>query len=144
MTQPAPGTAWFVIFPRSTGPAPAWWQRGLAPGYRHCLAARADGATRSLVVEHFGAAMLVHSVALPIGALVRDLQQALVAQVLMVVRPDTEAPPRLRLPMTCTETVKAVLGLLAPWIVTPWQLARHLRRRHGARVVLPNSQFVPA
>ena len=54
-------------------------------------------------------------------------------------RPDVRARPevvdgRVRHPwilglLTCVEGVKAVLGIRRPWILTPWQLARHLRRQ---------------
>lgn len=133
-------TPWFVLFP-ARGAPPAWWQRVLAPGYRHCMAARADGPRRSLVVEHHGAAMVVQTVALPIAELVRDLQTALTALVLLVICPQGEGPAPLRLPMTCVEAVKAALGLASPWVLTPRQLARHLRRRHGALIVLPRSDL---
>lgn len=32
---------------------------------------------------------------------------------------------------TCVGAAKRVLGLNAPWIVTPYQLFKELRRRHG-------------
>lgn len=31
-------------------------------------------------------------------------------------------------PFTCVEVVKRVLGVRAPWVLTPWQLYRHLTR----------------
>lgn len=130
--------AWFVLFP-GVASRPPRWRRLLAPGYRHVLALREDGERRSLVIEHCGAVMQVQSVALPIGELVRDLQSALVATVLMVLTPPGEGPPRLRLPLTCVEAVKAAIGVWAPWIVTPRQLARHLRRRHSAVTILPTT-----
>lgn len=135
-------TSWFVLFPAQGGP-PAWWQRVLAPGYRHCMAARADGPRRSLVVEHHGAAMVMQTVALPIAELVRDLQAALTALVMVVIRQPAEGPAPLRLPMTCVEAVKAAIGVSAPWVLTPRQLARHLRRHHGALIVLPKTQIEP-
>jgi len=128
--------AWFIVFP-AVASRPPRWRRLLAPGYRHVLALREDGERRSLIIEHCGAVMQVQSVALPIGVLVRDLQSALVATVLMVLAPSAEGPPRLRLPMTCVEAVKAAIGVWAPWIITPRQLARYLRSRHSAVIVLP-------
>lgn len=44
------------------------------------------------------------------------------------VRAAPRRPAPLR-PYTCVEAVKRVLGLHAPWVVTPWQLYRLLSRR---------------
>lgn len=134
-----PPIAWFVLFPLASRAPTRWWQRGLARGYRHCLVVRPDGEMRSLVVEHAGAAIQVATMPLPAAELVRDMQQALTALVLLVVLPQPEGAAPLRGPMTCVEAVKAALGLTSPWILTPWQLARHLRRRHGAVIVLPRT-----
>lgn len=41
----------------------------------------------------------------------------------MRAAPSRPAPVR---PYTCVEAVKRVLGLHAPWVVTPWQLYKHL------------------
>lgn len=128
--------AWFVLFPASN-PATEWWQRLLRPGYRHCLVLREDGQGRTLVIDHGGAQMRVHSVPVPVGEMLRDLQRETTAWVLMVTLPPGVGRPPWRPIMTCVETVKAALGIHAPFVLTPAALARHLRRHHQARAVLP-------
>jgi hypothetical protein len=137
---PKPGEGrelWFVVFPRDAALGRgAWWQRFLAPGFRHVWACRAAGDGATLVLNHAGRVMQLGVEALPIGAFLRDRQAEQAAWVMAVAAPVQEPGPGLRMPMTCVEAVKAVLGLRAPWVLTPRQLARHLRRI-GGRPVLP-------
>jgi hypothetical protein len=135
MAEAAP---WLVVFPLRAARAvpPAWWARPLRPGWRHCLACCADGAG-SLVVEHVGTHLVAQHWGLPVGALVAEMQESLTAMVLLVPPPAARHGAALRAPLTCVEAVKAVLGIRAPWVLTPRALFDHLRRRHGARVVLP-------
>jgi hypothetical protein len=130
-------TAWLVIFPlrASRAAPPAWWVRPLRPGWRHCLACRADGEG-SLVIEHLGSHLVADRVDRPIGALVVELQESLTAMVLLVPPLGTPDGAAWRPFMTCVEAVKAALGLRAWWVLTPYALFRHLRRL-GAQVVLP-------
>jgi hypothetical protein len=130
-------TAWFVLFPAKLSGPPLWWQRLLARGYRHCLALRAEGEARTLIVEHAGVQLRVETVAMPVAVTLRGLQAELVAAALMVGMPPAAGTAPWRPSMTCVEAVKAAIGLSSPWILTPRQLARHLRRRHGAVHVLP-------
>lgn len=129
----------FVVFPAISAEPPRGWLRWLAPGYRHCFVMRASALDeqRSIIIEHAGAQLLHTELPLPIGAAVRDMQARLCAAVLLVILPPAHGLRRLRPPMTCVEATKAVLGLWAPWVLTPRHLARHLRARHGAVHVLP-------
>ena len=77
----------------------------------------------------------------PAADLVAALQAQLAAAALMVLRPALpEGRPRFRPPMSCVEAVKAALHINAPSVLTPWQLACHLRRRCGALVVVTRSK----
>lgn len=129
----------FVVFPAVSAAPLRGWLRWLRPGYHHCFVMRASAIDdqRSFVIEHAGAQMFHTELALPVGQAVRDMQQRLCAAVLLVILPPAQGLRRIRPPMTCVEATKAVLGLWAPWVLTPRQLWRHLRRRHGAVHVLP-------
>ena len=136
---------WFVAFkPASAIAHPRWWTRALHAGYRHCLAARQEGENATLVLDHCGTRLRAELVPVPIGAFLRGLQDHAACWVLMVALPMAGAAVAwLRPPMTCVELVKAALGIRACWIVTPRQLARHLRRRCGAVPILPLTHMEP-
>lgn len=136
MSQP-PTHHWFVVFPaRSPGLGrPRWWQRLLAPRWRHVLACRAEGE-RTLVVDHGGSHLRIEMVDAPIGAFIAAMQAEADAWVLSTPPMSTPASIALRPPLTCVEAVKALLGIRDPCVLTPRQLARRLRRL-GAVPVLP-------
>lgn len=129
--------AWIIVFPgpRAVEHAP-WWARLLAPGYRHVLACRPAGEGRTLLVEQRGTHLAVEVLPMPAGAFVRGLLDAAQGWALLAEAAPGPARPRLRGPLTCVEACKALLGLRAPFVLTPRQLARFLRRR-GAKPVLP-------
>lgn len=51
------------------------------------------------------------------------------------VRAAPRQPAPLR-PYTCVEAVKRILGLHAPWVITPWQLYRLLRKQPPVEIRL--------
>ena len=135
---------WFVVFFPAAGMQgrEPWWLRGLHPGYAHCLACRAEGQNLTHLVDHRGTWLRADTACMPIGRFLQHMQSQAEPTWILAVPPAEDAKrPRetgqIRGPMTCTEAVKAALGLSAPWVFTPRQLARHLRRHHGARPVLP-------
>jgi hypothetical protein len=125
---------WLVAFV----PAPAmarlaWWQRPLAAGFKHCFAFRAAGQDFTELVDHTG--RFLNLTVLPCAA--DDFAAQLLAEgmtVHIVAPMPAAAQAILRGPMTCVEVVKAVLGIGAPWIITPRQLAAHLERRGAQRI----------
>lgn len=138
MHDQAAGAVWFVAFPSSRAMTrTSWWVRFLRPGYRHCLACRPIGDAQTLVVNHTGRRLVVDLAPMNAGVFLRELMESAGAWVLAAQAED-EGPggAMLRGPMTCVETVKAALGIRAPFVITPRQLARHLTR-NGARPVLP-------
>lgn len=139
MKPDAGGPVWFVIFtPGRAMQRTAWWARLLHPGFRHVLACRPIDCDRVQVVNHTGRRLLVDVAPMPAGAFLRQLMDDAGAWVLAASAPEDEPRAMLRGPMTCTEAVKACLGIAAPAVITPRQLARYLTRR-GARPVLPIS-----
>lgn len=128
---------WFVIFParpRYPGPLP-WTLRLLHPAWRHCYLARADGPDRTIAVEHGGQVMLAETFDVPVAEFIRFMGERQAALILFVPDQAPSRRPRWRGPMSCVEATKAAIGIAAPWIITPRQLARHLRRRCGALTV---------
>ncbi|PWC36444.1 hypothetical protein [Azospirillum sp. TSO35-2] len=118
-----PVTAWVVY----RGEAPLWWLRVLKPGFRHCLALLHDGR-RWVVVDPLAGFTDIAVLDLPAGF---DLPgwyraQGLTVDAAPLHRPAAAAPWG---PFTCVEAVKRLIGLRAPWVLTPWQLHRHLSRR---------------
>jgi hypothetical protein len=129
---------WFVVFPGRSGlTRPTWWQRPLHPGYRHVYAVRAEGADATMAFSHCGSVLDAGVIHEPIGAFLRSRMESQAAFALALPAPSAPRRAVLRGPMSCVEVVKGLLGIRAPWIVTPRQLARHLRRA-GARPVLSN------
>lgn len=88
-----------------------------------------------MAVEHGGQVMLVESFDVPVADFLRAMAEHQGALILYVPDQAPRRRPRWRMPMSCVEATKAVLGIAAPWILTPRQLARHLRRRCGALTV---------
>ena len=133
----APLVAWCVVFSaRRMDPAPCRWLRWLHPAFQHAFACRELAPEATLVVNQVGAAMQVQVAPMPVDAFIRGLAGDGGRIVLLDIRPAPGAVPFLRGPMTCVETVKALLGIRAWWIITPRQLYRRLRA-DGAKVVYP-------
>ena len=109
-------------------PDAPWWLHGLHPGFQHCFAFRDAGNGTTLIVNQVGTRMQCEVAPLGMADMVLDLTACGGRCVLLVIRTPAPAGPYLRGPMTCVETVKALLGIRAWWILTPRQLYRRLRR----------------
>jgi len=120
-----------------SGRAALPWLRVLRPGFRHCFVLVRAGA-RWAVVDP----MSHYTLALPLGDYpLRPLVRALraVGLTILLVRPRVPAAvPQAWRPYTCVEAVKRVLGLHAPWVLTPWQLFRFLGRDRRRAAVTPS------
>lgn len=104
-----------------------WWLRLLRPGFRHCFVALAmpagwvvvDPMSHGTFVAHFP------------GAQDFDLAAWYRLHGMVVV---TVAPVSLERrvlpfrPYSCVECVKRILGIRAGFVLTPWQLYRHLNK----------------
>lgn len=130
---------WVVAFvPHDQVEATAWWQRPLAPGYRHVFAFRALAEGLTEIVNHMGRAL--HFAVTTEGADVLAARFAQSGMVLVAIPPDSTAPrAMLRGPMTCVEVIKALLGWRGLLILTPRQLERALRRRGARAVTVPDT-----
>ena len=132
-------TVWFVGFPTDDSSARRWWRVFTRPGYRHVLCWRSDG-DGVLVVNPLASGIEIERRRCDLARFTAEMvlerriwTLCLASAALPPAPPDR---PPLRLFLTCTEIVKAALGLRAWWCFTPSQLARLLRRL-GAMPVLP-------
>lgn len=103
---------------------PHWWNRWLHPRFRHVAAYRRDGR---IWVAYLPTAEFVD-----VHLLRTDEEpwpkDAIVQRVVALRR---EGVMRSRLfvgPITCVEQIKALLGIRAWFVRTPYQLYRHCRR----------------
>ncbi len=128
MSRPAPAPppvprAWVAF----CGGSELWWLRFLTPGFRHCFVLLDDGR-HWLVLDPLAPFT-------DIAALDRDGAPDLPDWYRGLGMTVVEAPVRRGLsrpapwgPFTCVEAVKRVLGLHAPFVLTPRQLHRRLTR----------------
>lgn len=107
----------------------------MAAGYRHCVLVTDLPLGGALLLEHTGTELrLTQAEATAHQVVLRYLETGAALHAYLVPRRKARGEARLRPPMTCVEVVKAALGIDAPFILTPLQLARHLVRQ-GARDV---------
>lgn len=116
--------AWVVF---TTPKQSHWWERFLEPGFVHCFALVRSGRRwirmdwgydcASLAVLNMPAYASLNEVVGPGDTVVRVLAE---------VRERYRAPWVFG-PVTCVEAVKAVLGIRAFWVWTPFQLYRYIR-----------------
>lgn len=122
ITNHAAQKAWVVFSGQSDVP----WLRMLRPGFRHCFVLLHDGC-RWLSVDpmlnHMDVSVYHHMPEdFDLPAWLRSRGQFVVPASLDRSR-RKPAPWR---PFTCVEAVKRVLGIHGRFILTPWQLYRHL------------------
>jgi hypothetical protein len=116
-----------VVFAHETRLAKLRW---LKHGFRHCFVAIAqagDWIIYDPLSSHSILTVLRGVEAEQLVSWYRRLGLTVIAT-RQRVPPHRPAPVR---PYTCVEAVKRVLGLHAPWVLTPWQLYRHLGRHAG-------------
>lgn len=142
----AGAATWFVVFIPAQGlERRAWWLRWLHPAYAHVLACRDAGRDTTRIVDHRGLRLRVETVPMPIGTFLRHLLAPPHPAWILAVEDRAASTDRaaLRGPLSCVEAIKALLGCRAPWVLTPRQLAGHLRARMDARPVLPIPEGAP-
>jgi hypothetical protein len=140
---------WFVGFPTAdSGIAPRggwrWWRWFTAPGYRHVCAWCPAGDGGTLFVDPLAGRLTVEYFPQPVEQVTRHFVDAGIWTLAFPgVLPGPHRRPPLRPLVTCTEVIKAAIGLRAWSVITPRQLARALRRR-GAVPVLPLTSLPPS
>ena len=83
-----------------------WWPlRALKPGFRHCAV-----VVNGVMFDHMSHWLKVSACDVELPCVHVDVERAL--------------PPHRSL--TCVGFAKCMLGIRAWWVLTPWQLCRHL------------------
>lgn len=119
-TLPQGRTIWVAFTGQTELPCLRW----LKPGFRHCFAViREEGNWIALDPLANRLDISVHSAENGF-----DMPRWLRSRGLTVIEARTQnhARPAPLMPLTCVEAVKRVLGLRSRFIITPWQLYRHL------------------
>lgn len=118
--------AWVVF----TGQTEISWLKFLKPGFRHCYVLLNDGERWTSIdpLSHITEISVHHHV--PVDFDLPGWLQSRGNRVIAapLCRDVTRAAPFML--FTCVEAVKRVLGIHRRFIVTPWQLYRHLRFSH--------------
>ena len=116
--------AWVVF----TGQADMRWLLWLRPGFRHCYVVLHDG-TRWLSIDPLSNIMDVtvhHNVPADFDLPCWLAERGHTIVRAQIARPMREAP---WMPFTCVEVVKRLLGIHHRFILTPWQLYRHIQNQ---------------
>lgn len=120
-------TEWFLVFEHGT--ERHWWTRFLRDGFHHVYALRWDGFNWIRFDPGLGftdVEILPHPTPDVAGIVSTDC-----CAILRVTKWRERARyrvPWVLTPWTCVEQCKALLGIRAPHVLTPYQLFRHLRR----------------
>ncbi|MGE4280568.1 MAG: hypothetical protein AB7G62_13350 [Magnetospirillum sp.] len=102
-----------------------WWLRLLRPGFRHCFVAIRQGPFW-VVTDPLSHRTIVRLEGLDDLAAFYRRHHLVVVATRLLDPPRRPAPWR---PYTCVEAVKRILGVQAPWVLTPWQLYLHLTKK---------------
>ncbi len=115
-----------VFHGHGTGFWPAFLGRD---GFRHCFVVVPAGAYWILLDGHAGSPRLE----VVGGTAAHDMAVHYKRQGFTIIEAEILEREPLVWPwmlMNCVGATKAVLGIAAPWVLTPWQLYRHLRHRN--------------
>lgn len=118
-SQPA-----LVVF---VGHADCRWLGCLRAGFRHCFVALRDGGiwlTCDPLKDRIEVSVLPVPGDFDLAGFYADSgHTVLIGQ----TKPDQLRRAIAIAPLTCVTVAKRLLGVQAPWVLTPWQLCRHLR-----------------
>ncbi|MCP5364903.1 MAG: hypothetical protein H6905_06725 [Hyphomicrobiales bacterium] len=125
----AEGTRAYVVF---TDFSRIKWLKWLRRGYRHCFVVLSAGGMGLIYDPMANCTVLTGLMQMDwdaIGGRYREMGYSVVETRIQSPGP---AVSYIR-PFTCVEAVKRVLGIHAPWVLTPWQLYQYFVRPCGPR-----------
>lgn len=120
----AAGRRALVVF---SGRADLWWLRALKPGYRHCFVALwtiGGWVVVEPLSHHTQVEIIPQSQDFDLAGWYRE--HGLTVVCTDIFSPEKRIAPFR--PYSCVESVKRILGIHAGWVLTPWQLFRHLNK----------------
>lgn len=117
---------WYIVFEH--GDMPWRLAKLLKPGFRHCWAVRYDGHEWIMFHPHLGYTDIQVVAAGP-GCTIFDIVPAGYSAIIQVNAWQKVGRIRQLLPtfFTCVEQIKALLGIRAGFVFTPWQLFKLLK-----------------
>jgi len=118
----AEGTRAYVVF---TDFSRIRWLQWLRRGYRHCFVVLGTGSLGLIYDPMANCTVLTGLMQVDWDAIGGRYRQMGYTVVETTIQPPGLAVSYIR-PFTCVEAVKRVLGIHAPWVLTPWQLYRYL------------------
>lgn len=107
------------------------WLAFLRPGFRHCFVIIEDGGGCIVSDPLANRTIIGHLEAVTLDMACGYCWQQGYTVIETSIGGASTACASLMRPFTCVEFVKRVLCLVAPAVVTPWQLYRMLRTRQG-------------
>jgi hypothetical protein len=118
--------AWVVFCTDSDVP----WLRILKRGFRHCMVVFHDGK-HWLCIDPLSHMMDMRV----IDGERYDMPKIMAAQGHTVLKTQCRAPQKIAPPdiLSCVSIVKRILGIHSFFILTPWQLYKHLKRENACR-----------
>jgi hypothetical protein len=121
-----------------SGRADLWWLPLLKPGFRHCLVALAQPEGGWILLDPMAHVIRVAAMPARFDPMAWFLAHGLLPVPVRPAAPVPRAAPWA--PFTCVEAVKRALGIRARFVLTPWQLFRHLTREK--KKVLDNGDII--
>jgi len=112
------------------------WAKLLRPGFRHCFTVVGKHDQWIIVDPMSNFTNLGVISGFDIEDVAEWYRQFGFTVVKTVVRRDGFPTAQWRL-FTCVEAVKRVLGIRAPWVITPWQLYRHIAGGESRNALTP-------
>lgn len=108
------------------------WAKLLRPGFRHCFTV-VGRHEQWVIVDPMSNFTNLGVISGPsIDEVAEWYRQFGFTVIETVVRREASSKFAWRL-FTCVEAVKRVLGIRASWVMTPWQLYRHIAREQGRK-----------
>jgi hypothetical protein len=114
----------YVIFSDHTD---QWWLRGLRRGFRHCYVALPMGGHMVLLDPVLGQMRVVMQDELSVDQFINHLRSNGLNIVFVDINYKNINFPILAID-SCVAIIKRILGLSAPFIITPYQLYHYLLR----------------
>jgi hypothetical protein len=115
------------------------WLRHLRTGFRHCFVAlreRGVWLTCDPLKDRIELSLLPIPADFDLARFYADCGHTVL---LGQTRPDLPRRAFAIAPLTCVTIAKRLLGVRAPWLLTPWQLCRHLKgAAHNFVEIRPN------
>ena len=103
------------------------WLRGLKRGFRHCFVALRD-RDAWVICDSLKDRIELFVLPVPAEADLASFYRAQGHRVLIgTTQPKLHRGSLVLAPLTCVSVVKRLLGVRAPWVLTPWQLFAHLK-----------------